>query len=68
MNRDICYDLSILEQYRKALDEAVKIATANNVPPIRGNTLIFSVIGESQATKQLQGVVQQVEDSSPVFT
>lgn len=40
----------IIENYHKALDNAVKIATAHNIKPIRGNTVVFSDTSGSMST------------------
>ncbi|CAG0916772.1 unnamed protein product [Notodromas monacha] len=39
--RNMRYNLDLIEQYRKALNKAVVIATRNNIPPIAGKTWIF---------------------------
>ena len=40
----------LLQEYRSALENAVKIATSINVPPIRGNTVIFCDVSGSMET------------------
>ena len=45
--RELSYDTRILVRYRKALDTAVMIATANNVQPIRGTTLVYCDMSSS---------------------
>lgn len=45
--RDLKYDLSVVERYRKALDRSVEIATNFNVPPIPGVTLMLCNVGSS---------------------
>ena len=42
---EVAYDSRLLDRYRKALDEAVKVATVHNVSPIRGSTLVFCNVG-----------------------
>jgi telomerase protein component 1 len=41
----------LLQEYRSAIENAVKIATSINVPPIRGNTVIFCDVSGSMETK-----------------
>lgn len=40
----------LLQEYKSALENAVKIATSMNVPPIRGNTVIFCDVSGSMET------------------
>lgn len=42
-------DTKLLEQYRSALDNALKIATCYNVKPISGSTLILCNVGSNMA-------------------
>ncbi|THD19930.1 Telomerase protein component 1 [Fasciola hepatica] len=60
-NKDVVhprFSEDTLEKYRDALNKAIGIAVRNNLPPIRGNTLIvccFTVEGEKRKlTKQLK--------------
>ncbi len=38
---DVNYDTDILKRYKKALDNALKVATSFNLSPIKGSTAIF---------------------------
>ena len=39
--KDMAYDEDILKRYKKALDNALKVATTYNISPIKGRTIIF---------------------------
>lgn len=45
--RDLKYDVTLVERYKKALDTSVQLATSYNVPPIRGVTVILCDVGAS---------------------
>ena len=46
----------ILDNYRKALDNAIKIATMKNIPPIRGKTVVFADTSGSMGCKLSGGI------------
>ena len=66
--RDLKYDMSLVERYRKALDRSVEIATNFNVPPISGVTLMLCNVGSSMfkpcTTYKGMGQPRQVIDCS----
>lgn len=39
--KDMNYDEELLKRYKKAIDNALKVATTYNISPIKGRTLIF---------------------------
>ena len=48
-SKEMPYDLSILQRYRKALDCSVKIATQHNCQPIPGRTFVFCNLSEAMS-------------------
>jgi telomerase protein component 1 len=57
----------IFNDYRKAIDQAVKHATTCNVSPIRGSTVVFCNVsketrGQSPGAKGMGGSVRSIQD------
>jgi telomerase protein component 1 len=50
-NGDFKYDTNILNRYKTALDNALKVATTFNISPIKGSTAIFVNIDEKMFGK-----------------
>ena len=48
-SKEILYDLTLLQRYRKALDCSVKIATQHNCSPIPGRTFVFCNLSEAMS-------------------
>lgn len=57
----------IFEDYRRAIDQAVKHATTCNVNPIRGSTVVFCNVSsetkaQSPGAKNIGGSVRSIQD------
>lgn len=58
---------TLFDEYRKALDTAVKISTVHNVDPIRGSTVVFCNVGEEtdsvcKTAKGLGSSVRKIQE------
>jgi predicted RNA-binding protein with RPS1 domain len=51
-NKPINYSKELLKRYKKALDNALKVATTFNVSPIKGSTAIFLNLNYNMKSKQ----------------
>ena len=41
-----CYTHSLLDRYRKSLNEAIEVSVRCNLPPIKGHNIIFCEIDD----------------------
>jgi len=65
---DFNYNESILQRYKTALDNALKVATTFNISPIRGRTLIFLSIGPQMSNPPNKRISKSVTSIADIAT